>query len=252
MRLMFILAVVAGTLVSCVSPYPNLRLTPTGESSFWDSGKEYSKKKIDNVTVQLSFDRNNGDTLIFNVNVINESEKEFLFVPSGIYYVQYAAVSDLPDEMMLAQSSPKIYAYDPEAMISATHKQIDEENARFANQQTADAVFGCLGAATSAASIATNDKETLRKNEEDMEEMDRNSREDEINHRATIREYQSRAKTLETTSARKTTLLPHKSLSGKVYIPVKLKNGFVVVNVPIENKSYIFGYNQEIVNRSPR
>jgi hypothetical protein len=230
--------------VSCVSPYPNLRLTPAGGGNFWESGREYAGKTIDGISVRISYERNENATLIFNLIIQNNSSKEYLFIPTGISCVNYKSENEVPADFNIVQSEKKIYAYDPEILIANTYADIKKENARYDNARTADAVFGILGA---VSAVASKDSDAMRQNAEDNEEMENNARQDALYHRDSIRDYQNRISMLETQSARKTTLMPKKSIQGRVFIPAKKENGVIALNIPAGNSYLVFIFNQVVV-----
>ncbi|HKK09443.1 MAG TPA: hypothetical protein VJ939_01340, partial [Bacteroidales bacterium] len=177
------------------------------------------------------------DHLVFDVEVINESDKEILVSPEAFYYRcknQYGT--------SLGQHG---YAINPEEKLLQIDKQISAQNAREANQAVLSVLTTTADAANMIASL-DEDRETRNRamenaavNQFHREDMRRKTHSRAVSLREK-REYWS------FNVLRKTTLNPGFYIGGKVYFPRNDRAGTFTFILPINNETYVFSYQQKL------
>ncbi len=137
-------------LLSCVAPRPVSRLTPHADKGHYKLGREYITLQNDSIYVIAAFDENRQEDLIFDVIIMNRSDRTLELDPANFY----ALVLENPSADSSVQ--PPLRAADPEKVIMNIEKARAVE---YAEKKT-NAIWGVLeataGVVSTAAAVASD------------------------------------------------------------------------------------------------
>ncbi len=253
-----ILALSTLALAGCfVSPKPVYRLRPVAGETRWLNGAEVVRNADDSVEVAASFLRQEGNELVFEVEIANFKYAQILVDPAAFYYQPvitgkdtlyrsgggYAVQGEEKDRV----SSRKIFAIDPEARLLEIDQKSSREQAGYAMNIAVNTTLSLLDL---FADIATLGKEkTAEEIAEDtrydlQRETDRI--ETEIDHENRVRQFSSVREKWEFETLRKTTLNPGESVIGTVYFPVHRQAKYVKLHFPVGESKTEFSFRQRL------
>lgn len=222
-------------LYSCVGPSPITRLDPETKNFTWNYGQKYIDKTQNHITLSLAFDKNMGETLIFDVEVTNNSNDSLLVSPETFSYKalnQYGT--------MLGKYA---YAINPEKMLLKVDKDLAREEAHQTNQAIVDLVSTTTEA---AATISSLDDSPQKKQQlyHDIN-YNRNRRAmSEYNTEQRIRSLNAERDFWENNVLQTTELAPGYYIKGKVYFKRNINAATYEFKFPIGNEVFILNYEQ--------
>ncbi len=223
-------------LSSCmVKPKPVVNIYSSDKNIFWSYGQQFITKKSNNLEVTTAFEREDGYSLIFDIEIYNNSKDTFLVSPEKFYYIGNTIIPQ--DSIVLT------LAYDPEERLLNLKKSRSIERANEINSTKSTFLEGALQLAVDIS--PKTDEEKVENSEQKQVKRERQEREKEE-----IQEYihsldNSRRK-WSTGVLRKTTLAPGYSVYGKVYFNRDINIKSCTVKVPVADELFEFKYIQEI------
>ena len=221
--------------LSC-STVPLVKLIPEQGPSLWIDGRGFMEMTDKKITVQSAFDSCADGTIRMSIKVINNSADTILFDPALAYYSAWKTNGKDPDAIKEGRiKAVRINAYNPEKLIAGVEKNIRDEKESYETDQTINAAAGCLSA---AASIGSKDGD--KNSDETEHEMDDRERE----HHELMQTYSEQKRDYQQL-IRKNTLMPGKSVEGKIYFNVAMKGDTLQFVFPVENRNFSFGYIQQ-------
>ena len=221
-------------ITSCHSPVPISKLKANSTETIWNYGREYTVNESNNITTFVAFERSYDEFLIFNVEVVNNSETSVLISPEESYYIPVYNKHDnimfdgVYDWEMYKDSIDhvvcwdyKLFSIDPEEKLLEIDMNISRGEAEQKNQATYNIIAASLDVAAGVA-IAASDNTS----DEDVDEWfdlaaerREERRIDEINLQNSIVSFKDNRNYWESRVLRKTTLIPNYSINGKVFFP---------------------------------
>jgi len=155
-----LLFLVALIIMSCIRPYPIYDLTPSGDyTTRWLFGNEYVINKQNTLITSIAYINSEKELLVFDMEVINQSEIDVLVAPEVFYYE--------PLDAEFEEDASKVLALDPEVKLMQLNKALSKENAALSNQ----AISNFLVETTDLiGDIADSDNRTIQEKQLDTEQ----------------------------------------------------------------------------------
>jgi len=233
-KFMFIAGVIA-LLSSCVGPSPISKLDPQTKNFTWNYGQKYIDKTQDSIRFSIAFNKNAGNDLVFDVEVINRSSDSILVSPEAFFY---KAMNEYGT--MLGRY---VYAVNPEKMLLEVDKKLAREEAHQANQAIVDLVSTTTEA---AATVATLD-ESPHKKQALYNEINYNRHQREMNamnSEQRVHSLNAERNFWEDKVLRTTELAPGYSIKGKVYFERNVNAASYEFIFPLGNEVFKINYKQ--------
>lgn len=244
LALMFIMA-------SCVAPQPVIRVIPTETKTTWQQGKEFVSYQKNDFIIHCAYHGTDARYLIFDVEIVNGSQSEFLVAPENIIMYTDSGKWDPVTNQIVYATFP-IRAADPEFQLLKLDMQESIAEANMKNQQTAAVVasVAALPIIVAAASADINDKKPRAVTRTDvaatatvgvLNGIEISQVENEINYN----NINYKRETWNQYALRKTTLSPGESTRGLIYFkkPLLEKYRDLRIDAPISNDDFIkFNY----------
>jgi hypothetical protein len=228
-------------LTNCfVPPTTIFKLEPQTNDIEWYKGKEIATVTNDSVSIIISFDRSLNDDYLFDLDIINYSEKTLFVEPQKF---SYKMISGTRMQNELFVPTP---AKDPESYILELQKGYSIYKNNLETQNMINSLGGFLQFALQTKAFVNGDF----KSSNSIYNNARRMKEDELVNAVQnqmIGEFLANSYYIwEILALRKTTLRKNESISGKVFFPVKEKAKKLEFTFPIgENELKIF-FNQEV------
>ena len=155
-RQLLTLLLLSALAYSCASPIPISKLSANDNEGKWIAGRKFITKELNGHYITLSYYRNDGDMLIFDVLYDNRSSDTLIFDPSNALISAYA-----PDMFHLSTQK----AVDPEhpcafhpahSLISAL--PLDKQLNKFHSQRMRPSLYFALFGHTSARQFLGRNK----------------------------------------------------------------------------------------------
>lgn len=233
-RIVLFSALVA-LLNACVGPSPITRLNPENEKFVWNYGQQYIEKTFDGVRVSMAFNRNEGEDLIFDVEITNNRNDSILVDPRSFYYRaenQYGT---------MLQTYTK--AVNPEDVLLEIDKNLARQDAQRSNQAIANLV------STTAETVAV--VSSLDEDPEERHELYRSIDYNRNHRRAEAFETEQQVRSLQEERAfwennvlRTTELAPGYYIKGKVFFKRNVNAYSYDFTVPAGGHDFVFHYKQ--------
>ena len=240
-----ILITLAVMASSCVSPLAVYRLNSVGSEQTWIWGKEHVVQHSSDVEIGARYSHTQGEFLVFDVDVVNLSERSILVDPVKFYGMPLA---DTNVTIRVKGAALKFHAENPERILEKIDKRVSQENAYQTNMAIANLTTDVLTIAGDIASIGTKKtEEDLRKKDEARREEDNNRLTQRIGYENTIRQLDAERTEWSTYALRKHTLLPEDTIQGRVYFRTYAKAKFIRIAFVLDGREFMFLYTQERV-----
>ncbi|MGE0079485.1 MAG: hypothetical protein AB7S48_16610 [Bacteroidales bacterium] len=157
-QLIAILILTASILTSCVTPSPVIRITPKEAKTTWEQGKEFVSYKKNDFIVHCAYHGINASFLIFDVEVINNSQEDYLLSPENfIMYTDSGKWNSVTNQIVYATFPIK--AVDPEQQLLLLDMQQSLTEANMKNQQTAAAIVSIAAVPVIVATAVADSKD---------------------------------------------------------------------------------------------
>lgn len=228
-------------LTNCfVPPASILKLKPQTNNLEWHKGKEIATLTNDSVSIIISFDRSLNDDYLFDVDIINYSEKTILVEPQKF---SYKMISGTRMQNELLVPTP---AKDPESYILELQKGYSMYKNNLETQNMINSLGSFLQFALQTKAFVSRDfvssyniYNARRMKEDELVNAVQNQRTGEF--------LANSYYVWEILALRKTTLSKDESISGKVFFPVKEKAKKLEFYFPIGENELKLSFNQEVV-----
>lgn len=239
---LFFSSIVLLLLTNC-SPSQNLilNLKPQTENNEWYKGKEIATIDNDSVVIKISFDRSFNNDYIFDINIINSSEKRMLIEPEKFSYKMTSG------SIKKGETVAEVTAKDPEKVILELQKrQLIHQN-NMETQAIAYSLGYFLQFAGQTKALITSDVELSQQIEHQTQRMKEDELIDDIQNNNINNSLDNSSYIWEILALRKTTLYPNESISGKVFFPVNELAKTLEFTFPIGEQSIKILFNQDII-----
>ena len=229
-------------LTNC-SPSQNtiLSLKPQTENNEWYKGKEIATLDNDSVVIRISFDKSFNNDYMFDVDIINYSEKRMLVEPERFSYKMTSG------SIKKGETVAEVTAKDPEKIILGLQKiQAIHQN----NMETQAMVYSLgyfLQFAGQTKALVTGDVELSQEIDHQAQRMKEDELIDDIQNNNISNSLDNTSYIWEMLALRKTTLYPNESISGKVFFPVNELAKTLEFTFPIDEQSLKILFNQDVV-----
>lgn len=228
-------------LSSCASPYSISQLNPVAQNSTWLWGREYVEKTTRDVTVKLAFENNDRRFNVFNIIIENNSDTAVLIDPAKF---QVALMGNLLPKNVARKQA----AWDPEVFFLDYEKQ--------KSKLYAEEINTSIRQTTEVITETANNVASLKRTETDAEIAQRQLDQDEAKYRRQMQDYELQMKRYSLNQQkfyfdqqllRKTTLLPHSFIYGKVFFPRHNQAAAYEIAVPVNDTTLTFQYSQKLI-----
>lgn len=130
-------------LASCATPNPVIRLTPHETKTTWENGKEFTSYIKDGYIVHCAYHGTTDTYLVFDVEVINTTDNDFLVSPEKIVMYTDSGRWDLVKNQVVYNNFP-IFAADPEFEILKNDLALSQLKASQKNHVATSVALGTL------------------------------------------------------------------------------------------------------------
>lgn len=237
----FLIIISSFLLTNCFVP-PNavLKLRPKTEDIEWYKGKEIATVTNDSVSIIISYDRSLNDDYLFDVDIINYSEKTLLVEPEKFYYKMISGTIE-QNELL----SPTV-AKDPEKVILDLQKAYALHQSQVQTQTMIYSLGYFLQFAAQTKALVTNDAELSEEVDERSHRMRESELIDDIQNQRVSESLDNSTYMWEILTLRKTNLRKDESISGKVFFPVKERAKTLEFCFPIGEYDLKISFDQEV------
>lgn len=228
-------AVLGGlAFAACVAPMPIVRLTPESPNVTWVSGLAVVTQEQDGVRIALAFDRHEGDTLAFRVEVMNNTPGQFEVSPRDCLFVTCTGPTSY------SSCSPRHTVIDPESTLQSLDATRSREIADATNNEILGTSLMLLSLTADVASLANHRPRSGAESASIAAAVNSS----EAVHQSTIGQIESERSKWAISALRRTTLFPARALAGYVYVPTNYEARFVWVQVQIGARRFPFVFEQ--------
>jgi hypothetical protein len=105
-------------LLTCCFPASVLQVIPVNEDVKWRNGYQMVTKQLNGVSCELTFLRTEGEYFIYDVNIINNSNKSVLVAPDNFYLVPSPQKVGIPKK--INSIDPMKYNPDQDNILKKT------------------------------------------------------------------------------------------------------------------------------------
>ncbi len=215
-------------LGGCVAPEV-LKVVPVNEDVKWRYGNQLVSKETEGVTCELTFLRTTPDYFIYQVNVVNNSNKSLLVAP-GLFYMIPASEGN--------NTFGVIKAIDPESHLLS----LDKREARVKRNGPGIVLLSAAGLAL-GASIANADNESGTLFAEAADGLAQGFVAHTYNRQYELADIKNERDFWENKALRKTTLEPTYKVDGLVLFPRCNHCREMKLYIPLDELTFNFDYN---------
>lgn len=226
---------------SCTVTKPVAKLTSYSDDLTWQQGRQVLRTACDSFTVFSVFERSEGDQLVFDIEIFNQSEQAVLVEPVRFFYVPYA----LSGEEL--KTSHVCGAIDPELKLVGIEQSINQAVADEANQKSWDVAMLATGVALTMAAVATGAEYSFYNSldEGDIEEVISSDYGSSVSPDYDMNSHENNYQYWANEVLRKTTLFNGKSVRGKVYFPMHKTASKYIFYLPLGQSEVAIEYYQQ-------
>ena len=228
MRTLPVIILTTLLLGGCVAPEV-LKVVPLNEDVKWRYGNQLVSKETEGVTCELTFLRTTPDYFIYQVNVVNNSNKSLLVDP-GLFYIVPASEGN--------NSYGVIKAIDPESHLIA----LDKREARVKRNGPGIILLSAAGLAL-GASIANSDNESGYLFAEAADGLAQGFVAHSYNRQYELADIKDERNFWENKALRKTTIEPTYKVDGLVLFPRCSHCREMKLYVPLDELNFAFDFN---------
>lgn len=230
---------------SCITSNPIVKLTPNiaPNQEYWKLGQQFVYAKTDNVWFDCAFNRKEGDKIVFDVKIDNQSDSAVLADPARCYQSVYGN-----DSLRITRNR----AFDPEQVLLFLDMQ-----ERMAAQQASNAA--ALGVFTNLLTVGANIAvETSNKSEREkartINAINASNAAVQVTTGAIAQSSDIRAernwvtrRNLAMQFLRKTTLMPNQYIDGEVHFPYNKDAKWYEITLVAGGSKVVFWFNQKLI-----
>ncbi|BDD05397.1 hypothetical protein AUTU_28800 [Aureibacter tunicatorum] len=222
---------------SCFSAQPVSRLKALNRTTSWYFGNEVSSQNKNGIELRVAYTESYGETLVFDIELINNSDKSVCISPNQCYYV--ALDKDTTDIGALR------FAIDPEVKILELDKKIEAGKAAQANHVLYSLFSVTLDIVEDAATLTEEKTEEQR----DKEFNERQEHLEFLNDESDRREehvysLNSQKSFWVNSTLRRTDVESGYTIKGQIFIKRNIKAEYYKLYIPIGNQRFAFDYKQ--------
>lgn len=228
-------------IFACATPLPISQLVTESDQSRWIAGRQYTQLQGKDMSIGLSYYKNEGNTLIFDVMIDNYSDQEIHIDPTSIEIVSLDQSKHVINRSLAIDPESKLLDYDRRASI---------QKADLANDASANFV---LSATDLATTIAEERDPNLTEKEKDRR-FNQRLYWDEQDELATMRKeaYLESLKNTrqywEEAPIRKTDMGPQEYIDGKIFFHrIKSAGFYQVIFKTATGEEFKFEFKQQII-----
>lgn len=204
-------AVLALAAVPGCAPSVYLAMQPEQGSGVWQDGRERTRTTQDSLVVDIGFVRYEGSTMVFDVDIQNQSGRAVLVAPEQFTYVPAATILR-PPNTMLPYFREVVTAINPEQKLDGL-----------------------------TAAVAYNVRQSERPMILASPEYGQQYR---IEHNLAAARVQEKKQEVEQHILRKNTLAPGQGIRGYVYFPRRDQADVLRLKLPLRVQPVVVAYNQ--------
>ena len=233
---LIILAILSCGLHSCFAPKAVIRLEPIDQNTKWVQGRAYVRDSINGISVSSAFARFSRPYLIFEFDIINNSNLPLLVDPCNIFYESHSSENT---------SSDKVYAINPEDKILELDLAISKLEASTKSNTVIGLVAAGAGAVAAVSTLSENnveEKEAVANSSFTTSAIAFDSAEDSVED---MINSDNERYVWENSTIRKTTLETNESMRGRVYFQINESADYYTIYFPVDNQELKFVFNQK-------
>jgi hypothetical protein len=207
-------------LSACASPV--WRLHPVSDKIRWDQGNALVSKSNDGLTATLHYIRHNGNSMVLDLELVNESDQPMFIDPKAIHMYTFTS----HPESITSNIGSTFFATDPEQQLIDIEKTMSRETNSY------------------AAGLILNAAVDLTSSENDRisNSIDRQTAASDFDQRLASLDAQHNA--WRNMALRKTDLGPGQVVNGFIQIPFDPKSSYYRVVVPYGDRPFEFVFQQ--------
>jgi hypothetical protein len=228
------MVLVSLALAGCVAPMPVVRLLPESPNVTWVSGLAVVTQEQSGIRIALAFDRHDGDSLAFRLEVMNNTTGQFEISARDVVFVTCKGPTSYSD------CSARQGAIDPEATLQSLDEAHSLQIADATNSEILGTSLMLLSVTADVAGAASGHPRSGATSASTLSALNSS----EAVHQSTIGQIESERAKWAATALRRTTLLPAHSLAGFVFVPTNFQARFVWVQVQIGTRKFPFVFEQ--------
>jgi hypothetical protein len=224
--------------VGCATPTPVVRLSPMTPGAVWVAGRSVEAQQRQGVRVAAAFDHQDGEAIVFRVEVANDGSKTVDVGPDAMTF-NTRAHNGWSAEALVA---------DPEEMLANLDAAHGREVANAENDARLLTPLIFLSAVGDVASVASGqvDRGTGLRTTALSDQLDGS----QLRHATRAQEIGAEKAMWLDVALRRTTLAPGQSAAGRVYIPLRPEAHFVRLNVWADDLAFTFVFRQTVTPAS--
>jgi len=225
------LGVIVG-VSGCAAPLPVVRLQPHGPDVIWVSGRALASRARDGVRTAVAFDHQEGNAIVFRVEVQNDAEAQFDVDPKDMRFTACVA-----EKICGARTA----VTDPEQALIALDQAHAQAEADRANNLVAGTALVLLSAAAdTAAAVKGHRPRDLTTQAVVATEIS------DQQHAATVDSIISERDKWAVVALGPSTLFPGQSLAGFVYVPLVTDARYLWLDVAVGKRDFWFAFDQAV------
>lgn len=245
---------ISSTFLSC-SSLNFIKLRPIEQESIFADGKEIVKKEDNGLKIVASYDGNYHEYMVFDVEVFNNTDSAITISPKDFR----AFPLDAEKQNLLSDNGQSIIQYEgiePSEEINVVQQKMDYQEKKLKRAKTVNTILFVGGLFTMLASSSShkNGERFWRSANVDIGQTMLNV--SQIKRIADHEEFYSKMNKLEheyntwsNEGFRATTLAPHTSIRGGVFIEANTQAKFVQINYFSQTHNIDFLFEQSFVKK---
>lgn len=242
-----IIAILSAVLVftSCITSNPIVKLTPGTKQNkdYWKLGQQFIYANNNNIWFDCAFNRKDGDNIVFDVKIDNQSDSAVLVDPARCIQSVYGY-----DSSLIARRK----AFDPEQILLF----LDMEERMAADQArnaAALSIFASLLTAGANIAVETSNKDE-REKARTINAINASNAAVQVTTNAIAQSSDIRAeknwatrRNLSMQFLRKTTLMPGQYIDGEIHFPYNKDAKWYELTFFAGDSKVVFWFNQKLL-----
>lgn len=242
-----IISILSAVLVftSCITSNPVVKLTPntSPNQEYWKLGQQFVYAKTDNIWFDCAFNRKEGDNIVFDVKIDNQSDSAVLVDPARCLQSVYGF-----DSLLVMRNR----AFDPEQVLLFLDMQ-ERMEAEQARNAAAIGLFATLLTAGANIAIETSNKDERTK-ARTVNAINASNAAVQVTTSAIAQSSDIRAennwvtrRNLSMQFLRKTTLMPGQYIDGEIHFPYHKDAKWYEITLLAGYSKVVFWFNQKLL-----
>lgn len=219
------------------TPAPVVRLLPRGRGATWVAGREAVIRVKGGVRVAVAFEQQEERYLALRVEIENGGTRSLDVDPAEMMVTPCTSENT-------SSCGATDWVIDPERKLYAIDTQRSRERARASDDRTSRAPLIFLAGVGDLANAADGHLSS------NVEAQEIAGNQDEARHQHVVERLEAEKERWLNVSLRHTTLLPGRSTSGIVYVPIHRSARFIWFQVDFGNLDFPFCFEQTVTGVS--